>query len=378
MFQQGDFAWGLSRPVLLVVAAAAALAVLALLTYRGVSATDRRRDRVVLVGLRLAALAVLLFCLFRPALILKAAVPQQNFLGVLVDDSRSMSIADVDGQTRSAFVQQQMNGPDAKLLEALSQRFVIRFFRFASSSDRVASAADLKFGGTSTRLAPALDRARAELSGLPLAGLVMISDGADTSDAAIDETLASLKARSIPVFTVGVGQERFAHDVQVTRVETPRAVLKGTALVVDVVLSQTGYGGQTVPLTVEDDGRIGSTQEVKRPADGESATAKVRFTANEAGARVFSFKIPTQAGEQVTQNNGRDSLIQVNDRREKILYFEGEPRYEMKFVRRGVEEDKNIQVTILLRTAENKYWRGDVSNPDELIAGFPKTREELF
>src|SRR5436305_2365013 len=50
----------------------------------------------------------------------------------------------------------------------------------------------------------------------------------------------------------------------------------------------------------------------------------------------------------------------------------------MKFVRRGVEEDKNIQVTILLRTAENKYWRGDVSNPDELIAGFPKTREELF
>src|SRR5438552_11226342 len=50
----------------------------------------------------------------------------------------------------------------------------------------------------------------------------------------------------------------------------------------------------------------------------------------------------------------------------------------MKFVRRGVEDDKNIQVTILLRTAENKYWRGDVSNPDELIAGFPKTREELF
>ena len=57
MFQQGDFTWGLSRPVLLVVAGATALAVLALLTYRGVSATDRLRDRVVLVGLRLAALA---------------------------------------------------------------------------------------------------------------------------------------------------------------------------------------------------------------------------------------------------------------------------------------------------------------------------------
>src|SRR5206468_6943918 len=109
-------------------------------------------------------------------------------------------------------------------------------FSFSSSTSRLANAADLKYGGTSTRLGPALDRARDELAGLPLAGLVMVSDGADTSDAALDETLASLKARSIPVFTVGVGQERFAHDVQVTRVETPRSVLKGTALIVDVVL----------------------------------------------------------------------------------------------------------------------------------------------
>src|SRR5471032_1097567 len=362
MFQQGDFTWGLSRPVLLAVVAAAAIAALALLTYRGVSATDRPRDRVVLVGLRLAALAVLLFCLFRPALILKAAVPQQNFLGVLVDDSRSMSIADLNGQTRSTFIQQQLSGPNAKLLDALSQRFVVRFFSFASSSDRVASAADLTFGGTATRLGQALDRARDELSGLPLAGLVMVSDGADTSDAAIDETLASLKARSIPVFTVGIGQEHFAHDVQVTRVETPRSVLKGTALVVDVVLSQIGYAGQTVPLSVEDDGRIVSTQEVTLPPDGESATVKVRFTANEPGARVFSFKVPVQKDEQVTQNNTRDALIQVNDRAEKILYYEGEPRFEYKFIRLAIAGengggDRNLQLFSLDRTAENKYYR---------------------
>ena len=378
IFQQGDFTWRLSRPLLLAVAAAATVALLALLTYRGVPATERRRDRVVLIGLRLAALAVLLCCLFRPALVLKAAVPQQNFLGVLVDDSRSMSIADLNGQARSTFVQQQLSGPNAQLLDALSQRFVVRFFSFASSSDRVASAADLTFSGTATRLGQALDRARDELSGLPLAGLVMVSDGADTSDAAIDETLASLKARSIPVFTVGVGQERFAHDVQVTRVETPRSVLKGTALVVDVVLSQTGYAGQTVPLSVEDDGRIVSTQEVTLPPEGESATVKVRFTASEAGPRIFTFKVPTQAGEQVTQNNARDALIQVNDRAEKVLYYEGEPRFEYKFLRAGVVGDTNLQVASLDRTAENKYYRQSLTSPDELIGGFPRTREELF
>jgi uncharacterized membrane protein len=378
MFQQGDLSWAFSRSMLVAGAAGAMAALIAIVTYRGLAAADQPRDRAVLVGLRLAALAVLLVCLFRPTLILKAAVPQQNFLGILVDDSRSMAIADRDGQPRSAFVRQQLMGPNAPLLNALSRKFVLRFFSFSSSSNRVGSVDDLKFGGTSTRLGPALDRARDELAGLPLAGLVMVTDGADTSDAALDDTLAGLKARSIPVFPVGVGRDRFAKDIQVTRVETPRSVLKGTTLVVDVVVSQTGYSGQTVPITVEDDGRIVSTQEVTLPADGESATVKVRFQASEAGARLFSFKIPTQAGEQVTQNNGRDTLIQVRDGVEKVLYFEGEPRPEMKFTSRAVEDDKNLQVVTLLRTAENKYYRQHVSNPDEVVSGFPKNREELF
>jgi uncharacterized membrane protein len=378
MFQQGDLSWALSRSMIVAAVAAAAAAAIALITYRGLAAVERPRDRAVLIGLRLAALAVLLICLFRPTLILKAAVPQQNFLGVLVDDSQSMAIADRDGQPRSAFVQQQLAGPNAALLNALSQKFVVRFFKFSSSSDRVASPADLKFGGTATRLAQAMDRARDELSGLPLAGLVMVTDGADTSDAAIDETLASLKARSIPVFTVGVGQEAFAKDIQVTRVETPRSVLKGTALVVDVVLSQTGYAGETVPLSVEDDGRIVSTQDVTLPANGESATVKVRFSANEAGARLFRFLVPTQPGEQVTQNNARDTLIQVNDRVEKVLYYEGEPRPELKFISQALEGDKNLQVVTLLRTAENKYYRQHVSSPNEVLSGFPQTRDELF
>src|SRR5437016_1050627 len=255
MYQQGNVAWGLSRSVMFAVAVAAAAAVLGLVTYRGLAAADRTRDRVILIGLRLAALAVLVVCLFRPTLILKAAVPQQNFLGVLIDDSRSMAIADRNGETRSAFIQQQLSGPNAKLYAELSKRFVIRLFSFSSSATRVPSTSELKYGGTATRVGQALERARDELSGLPLAGLVLVTDGADTSDAAIDDTLASMKARSIPVFTVGLGQEHFARDVQVTRVETPRSVLKGTSLVVDVVLTQTGYGGQTVPISVEDDGR---------------------------------------------------------------------------------------------------------------------------
>jgi uncharacterized membrane protein len=213
---------------------------------------------------------------------------------------------------------------------------------------------------------------------LPLAGLVLVTDGADTSEGTLDEHLASLKARSIPVFPVGLGRERFDRDIEITRVEMPRVTLKGTSLSVDVVLKQTGFGGQSVPLQVEDEGRILSSQQVTLPRDGEAATVRVTFAAKDAGARLFRFRVPPQTDEQVTQNNTRDALVQVSNRREKILYMEGEPRYEVKFIRRAVEDDENLQVVVLLRTAEEKYWRGDVESAEELVGGFPKTREELF
>jgi uncharacterized membrane protein len=378
VFEQGDFVLGVSRPVAFALVVAAAVAAGALITYRSIRHDGPPRDKVVLVALRLALLAVLTFCLLRPTLVLKAAVPQQNFLGILVDDSRSMKIADHDNQPRSQFVEHELTGPNAALLRELSNRFVLRFFKFSASAGRVASASDAHFEGTSTRLGDALERARDELSGLPLAGLVMVTDGADTSDASLDDQLASLKARSIPVFPVGLGQERFTRDIQISRVETPRVVLKGSSLVVDVVVSQTGYSGKNVALNVEDAGRIVTSQPITLPPDGQSLTAKVRFTANDAGARLFRFRIAPQEGEEVTQNNARDALLEVRDRHERILYYEGEPRYEVKFVLGAVDGDKNIDVVLLQRTAENKYMRRNVSDQNELVGGFPKTREELF
>src|SRR6516165_6124635 len=146
MFQQGDLSWAFSRATVMTAGAGVAAIGVAIVTYRGLAAADRPRDRAVLVGLRLAALGVLLICLLRPTLVLKAAVPQQNFLGVLVDDSRSMAIADRGGQPRSAFVAQQL-GQNARLLNALSQKFVVRFFGFSSSSSRIAAPSGLKYDG---------------------------------------------------------------------------------------------------------------------------------------------------------------------------------------------------------------------------------------
>ena len=383
VFEQGDFVFGATRSMWLTVLIVSIAGLYALWTYRQLVLV-RGRDRVVLLAHRVALFLIVGFALLQPMLLLKVAVPQQNFVGILLDDSRSMQIADHNGAPRSGFVSDQFGRVDGPLLTELGKRFTLKIFRFSSAAERLQSASDLTFEGTGSRLGNALDRARDEMSGLPVAGIVLVSDGADNADATIDDSIGGLRAQAMPVFTVGVGRDRLSRDVQITRVDLPRRVLKGTALVIDVVVTQTGYAGQKVPLMVEDAGRIVTQQDITLPPDGESETVRVRFKAAENGPRVFRFRVPAQNGEEVPQNNQRDLLTEVYDGRQKILYLEGEPRPEAKFVRLAVEADENIQVVLLQRTAEatvnvpDKFLRLGVDGPDELVNGFPSTREELF
>jgi len=169
---------------------------------------------------------------------------------------------------------------------------------------------------------------------------------------------------------VGLGREALDKDVQIGRVDPPASVLKGATLVAEVVISQSGYAGRTVPLIVEDEGQVIASQDVTLPPDGEPSTVRVRFTLAEPGPRVLSFRVADQDGEQVTQNNARQALVTVKDRRERVLYVEGEPRFEMKFVRRAAAGDANLQVVMLQRTAERKFLRLDIDAPTISSAAF--------
>jgi hypothetical protein len=128
------------------------------------------------------------------------------------------------------------------------------------------------------------------------------------------------------------------------------------------MLSQTGYSGQKVTVLVEDAGRIVGSEEVELPRAGEPTPVRVQFAATEAGARRFRFRVPARDGERVIENNEQEALINVRDGREKILYFEGEPRFEVAFLRRAVAPDSNLQVVTLQRTADNKFMRMDVDS----------------
>jgi len=381
VFQQGDFRFDITTASFVAAGIAALIMGAAIFTYRTVGVNGRTRDRIVLTALRMVALALVVFCLFRPTLVVKAAIPQQNVVAVLMDDSRSMQIGDwTNNQPRAEFLRQELAANSSPLLKSLSDRFLVRTFRFSNTSARVNSVKDLTFGGSQTKIGTALDGVREELAGLPVAGIILVTDGADTTEGSLTNTLLNLKAEKLPVFTVGVGSAKLPRDIQIDRVSTPRTVLKGASLLVDAVITQSGYSGQTVTLDVEDDGRIVGSQKVQFPVDGSPAAVRVRATASTPGPRVFTFKVAPQPGEVVAQNNQRDALVDVRDTRERILYFEGEPRSEMKFINRAVADDKNLQIVTLQRTADNKFLRlgVDPANVDELLGGFPKTRDELF
>ena len=378
LFQEGDFTFASPWPVLLVLGGVAVVTLPALLTYRAARGASSRWDRGVMAALRLGLVAILVFILFRPTLILTSVVPQRNFVGILIDDSQSMRITDQDGVARSDFVQATFGSEGSELLTALQEKFTLRFFRFSRDASRLNDMADLSYSGTATNLGNAMVRAQEELAGVPISGLVVFSDGADNSGEVLAESLLPLQAAGIPVYTVGLGEEELTPDVQISRVEMPRTVLAGTSLVVDVIVSHRGYSGRTVQLVVEDTGLLLASEDVTFERDGEPVVVRVRIQAQDAGPRLLRFRVSIQPGERVTENNVRDVLVNVVSDAEKILYFEGEPRWEVKFLRRAVSEDENLQVVLLQRTAEGKFLRLDVDNAEELAAGFPKTREELF
>ena len=85
---------------------------------------------------------MLVVCLFRPMLLLSAAVPQRNYVGVLIDDSRSMRIADRDGKPRSDWIEHAVRRTGQRAAQGAARRsssFACSAFR--PSAQRVDSVA---------------------------------------------------------------------------------------------------------------------------------------------------------------------------------------------------------------------------------------------
>ena len=376
VWERGDIVLSPVAPLWsLAVLAFIALAV-AIVTYRRVQGISTGH-RTALMSLRAAALLLLVGALLRPTLVVASAVPQRNVLAILLDDSRSMGLRDGGALTRAEEVERVFADSTA-LVRALADRFALRFYRFAADVRPAAQAAGLRSAGTRTDLARALEGARQELAGTPLAGVIVVTDGADNGGRDLDPAVLALRARKVPVHTVGVGLERFPRDVAIERVSLPSRPLVGANLLADVTLRLRGVGGEKITLIAEADGRLVATEAVTLPSREESVRVRLRLADLAPGTHRITVRAPVLPRETVAENNESHGIVQVRGGPDRVLYLEGEPRPELGFIRRAVATDSALQLVALLRSAERKFLRLGVRDSLELVGGFPTRREELF
>jgi len=382
VYARGQFAllwaWPKWMLVLLIVAAAAGLAWL-IRSRMAQAAPVMRSWRAWLIwGLQTLLAAVILVLLWQPAITVAELKPQQNIIAVLVDDSRSMAISE-DGSTRQA---QAVSALQNGVLTSLNRQFQTRLYRVDDVPARIDSLKDLQPSAPSTRIGDSLKQLSEETSDLPIGAVVLLSDGDDNAGGISADTISALRARHIPVHTVGFGRERAAHDVELAdAVVAPRA-LAGSRIAAKVTFHQRGYAGSKITLTVRDvttsQAKVLAARAITLGADGNLQTEILMFDIGSAGARTLQIVAAALPGEENTANNTLTRVVNVGSEPRRILYIEGEPRWEFKFIRQAEEDDRMVQIASMVRTSENKIYRQGIADPKELADGFPSRPEDMF
>lgn len=376
VFTKGDFVLLGAWPVwVMVLAMAAAAAVLA-------GAAWRRRATARVKGWRLAAIwmlqtgmaALLLLLLWQPAMSVSTLKPQQNIIAVVVDDSRSMALEEKGGTRRDQVVKALEGG----FLKKLASRFQTRLYSFSSELERIDKLDQIRAEGNATRLGENLRRLAAESSSLPIGAIVVLSDGADNAGGIDLETMSLLRRQRIPVHTVGIGRERFEKDVEITDVQTPAKALADSRLSAQVTLKQRGFSNQKARILIKADNAVIASQEITLKSDGVFQSEAVVFNAGPAGVKNLVVSVDPLAQESNPRNNSLTRLVNVENRKPRILYLEGEPKWEFKFIRRAMEDDRTLSLATILRTTQNKIYRQGIVSPAELEQGFPSKVDELF
>jgi len=379
VFDKGKFvlmgAWPAWVLVALCLAAAVALA-WPLVRGRSDKAVRVRGWRLaVLWALQAITAVLLLTILWQPALLVATLQAQQNVVAVVVDDSASMALKDGGTESRSGQARGLLN---SGLLDQLRKQFQVRLYRTGTGLERLEKVDALKAGERATRLSDSLKTVAAESSSVPIGAIVLLSDGADNSGGIDLATLAEIRSRRIPVHTVGFGREKYDRDIEIAAVDVPARALAEARVAAQVTVRQTGYSGQKAAITIRDEGRVLAQHPVTFRADGTPQTETVLFGAGAAGPKALTVSVTPLQGEENAQNNALTRLVTVEKRKPRILYIEGEPKWEYKFIRRAMDEEKTVAMSSMLRTTQNKIYRQGIAEPKELEDGFPAKAEDLF
>jgi uncharacterized membrane protein len=326
----------------------------------------------ILGVLQTALLAALLVLVWRPALVTQTLRPQENSVAVLLDTSGSM----LYGEGDKSRLQIAVDSLEADALPKLKSSFAVNLFSFARDLIELPSLEQVPAPGPVTHIGDALlELLRGAQSGA-IAAVVLVSDGADNSDQLDAAKIAEIASFGVPVHTVGVGAETLPNDLELDDVQLPAVGLPGSTVSAQVSIRHSG--GALAQLKVYDGDAIIASQAIQLPNTNGVTTRFVDIDVGKAGVRDLKFSLDALPGETDVVNNSRMRPMEVPEQRRHILYIEGEPRWEYKFIRRAIDDNPAVRVASLLKTTPNKFYRQGVETPDELVDGFPTDELKLF
>jgi uncharacterized membrane protein len=342
-----------------------------------------RRTTFILASLRTALIVLVGFMLLKPVVVVSSVVPRSSYVALAIDDSLSMKLQDMPARSaRLDYARQMlMTAPIAgrnSFLASVEEKFKTNLYGFSNEVVSVPNGDSLYGEGRATDVAGALDEIARRSSGMPLSAIILATDGAANVSRDLSATLRDLRARDIPVFTIGLGDTSRSLDAQLTRIDLPRRVLVGSRANIEAFVNLSGYGATKILMSVREDGRTIKTEEFSLRGN-DSQTVNLEITPATPGVHRYTVEITPLDGEATIENNKQEALVEVIEGPLRILHVEGEPRWELGKIRESLmPTEKNLTLVSLQRTGENKLYRQGIAGQEELVSGFPKTEEELF
>ena len=397
VFREGDFSFGVPLPGLLIAVLLVALVATTIWAYRTTQGRIRRGFRGFLIFLRVIVLCLIAFCLLKPFLTIYQSNPDDSYLLVMVDRSKSMQITDsTDSAPRLQRVNELLFAENEGLLEELNAKFKVRLFAFDTTAKRIPDEALTRAEGESTDIPQALNEALDDLQGIPLSGAVLFTDGVDKSGTDITKFAMQIRERKLPIHTIGAGSEKGNPDLDIVKLDVPRTAEEDFPVEIWATLRRKGFSGKKVNLQLTSEGRILKTESVDLDersswipqiggtdvtSDVKTKRVSLKFTPRQAGTQKFEVHAALEETEAVPQNNTKTFLLKVAPtKRVKILFVDGKPRTEFGFIKRTLKKDPNIQLTdrILTSFSSGRHYLGTRTNTLRDFDFYPDDKETLF
>lgn len=339
-----------------------------------------RAGRSVTVGcafLKMLGFAALALCLLEPLLAGSQPRKGANIFVVLADNSQSLNIRYADaGSSRADWMRDLLQNRSAWLTR-LGQDYDRRGYVFDTHLRTTEQFEAMDFAGTSSSLHAALTALGRRFRGLPLAGVLLVSDGNATDTGDIDWSQLP------PVYPVLPPSRPTLKDIAVTRVTHSQTNFEAAPVVLQAEVTATGFQGQAVIAAVVDEaGKEVERQQATLGKDGESLNFRFQIRPERPNVSFYRVQVRAAAeaaesdgptAEQTLANNSRLVVVDRGGGPYRILYVSGRPNWEFKFLRRSLAEDEEVQLVGLVRVARRQArfdFRDMRSQPNNLFKGF--------